>query len=60
MKRHLKIILRYFQVNLASAVEYRASFLMQAFGMALSNATFVFFWWVAFSQVGGRIGGYDF
>jgi len=60
MKRHLRIMLKYFQVNLASAMEYRASFLMQAFGMAVSNATFVFFWWVAFSQVGGRIGGYDF
>lgn len=60
MKRHLRIMLRYFQVNLASAMEYRASFLMQAFGMALSNATFVFFWWIAFEQVGGRIGGYDF
>ena len=60
MKRHFKIAFRYFKVNLASAMEYRASFLTQAFGMALSNATFVFFWWVAFSQVGGRIGGYDF
>ena len=60
MKRHWKIILMYFRVNLASAMEYRSSFLLQAFGMALSNATFVFFWWVAFSQVGGRIGGYEF
>ena len=60
MKRHLKIALLYFKVNLASAMEYRASFLTQAFGMALSNATFIFFWWVAFSQVGGRIGGYEF
>ncbi len=60
MKRHLKIAMQYFKVNLASAMEYRSSFLMQAFGMAISNATFVFFWWVAFSQVGGRIGGYEF
>jgi len=60
MKRHLKIAFLYFKVNLASAMEYRSSFLMQAFGMALSNATFVFFWWIAFSQVGGKIGGYDF
>ncbi len=60
MKKHLRIIWKYFQVNLASAMEYRSSFWMQSLGMALSNATFVFFWWVAFSQVGGRIGGYDF
>lgn len=60
MRRHLKIIARYFKVNLSSAMEYRASFLMQAAGMALSNGTFVFFWWVAFSQIGGRIAGYEF
>lgn len=28
--------------------------------MALSNGSLVFFWWVAFSQIGGNIGGYDF
>ena len=60
MKRHLKIALLYFKVNLAAAMEYRSVFFTQAFGMAVSNATFVFFWWVAFSQVGGQIGGYDF
>ncbi|NLG25474.1 MAG: hypothetical protein GX558_08970 [Clostridiales bacterium] len=60
MKKHLKIALRYFKVNLMASMEYRASFLSQALGMALSNGTFVFFWWVAFEQIGGRIGGYDF
>jgi ABC-2 type transport system permease protein len=47
-------------MNLASALEYRASFLMQAFGMALSNSSFIFFWWIAFSHVGGEIAGYSF
>jgi len=28
--------------------------------MALSNSTFIFFWWIAFSQVGGMIAGYSF
>ncbi len=50
----------YFKLNLSSALEYRASFFMAAFGMALSNGSFVFFWWIAFEQIGGRIGGYDF
>jgi ABC-2 type transport system permease protein len=47
-------------MNLASALEYRTSFIVQAFGMALSNSSFIFFWWIAFSQVGGLIAGYSF
>ena len=47
-------------MNLASAMEYRTSFFVQAFGMALSNSTFIFFWWIAFSQVGGMIADYSF
>ena len=47
-------------MNLSSALEYRASFISQAFGMALSNSTFIFFWWIAFSHVGGQIAGYSF
>lgn len=50
----------YFKLNLSSALEYRASFFASAFGMALSNSTFIFFWWIAFDQIGGRIGGYNF
>jgi ABC-2 type transport system permease protein len=60
MKKHLKIAACYFRLNLASALEYRASFLSQAFGMALSNSAFIFFWWIAFQQIGGRIAGYSF
>lgn len=60
LKSTLILIGLYFKVNLTSALEYRSSFLIQAFGMALSNGSFVFFWWVAFSQIGRPIGGYDF
>jgi len=60
MKKHLKIFFCYFRLNLASALEYRASFFIQAFGMALSNSTFIFFWWIAFSRMGGSIAGYSF
>ncbi|MCL1963643.1 MAG: ABC-2 family transporter protein [Firmicutes bacterium] len=60
MRKHLRIFACYFRLNLASALEYRASFFMQAFGMALSNSSFIFFWWVAFRQIGGAIAGYSF
>ena len=60
MKKHFKIFACYFRLNLASALEYRASFISQAFGMALSNSTFLFFWWIAFQQIGGAIAGYEY
>ena len=60
MRKHLKIFACYFVLNLASALEYRANFVTQAFGMALSNSSFIFFWWIAFNQLGGRIAGYSF
>lgn len=60
LKSIFRLIGLYFKVNLASAMEYRGSFLLQAFGMALSNGSFIFFWWIAFQQIEGTIGGYDF
>jgi len=60
MRKHLKILRCYFRINLASALEYRSSFFIQAFGMALSNSSFIFFWWIAFGQIGGGIAGYTF
>lgn len=60
MRKHLKIFACYFRLNLASALEYRAGFFSQAFGMALSNSSFIFFWWIAFGQIGGAIAGYTF
>jgi len=60
VKKHLKIFSVYFKLNFASSLEYRASFISQAFGMALSNSSFIFFWWIAFRQIGGSIAGYTF
>ena len=60
MRKHFKIFVCYFKLNLASALEYRASFFTQAFGMALNNSAFIFFWWIAFKQIGGAIAGYSF
>jgi len=60
MTKHLKIFGNYFKLNFASALEYRASFISQAFGMALSNSSFIFFWWIALGQLGGKVAGYSF
>lgn len=60
MKKHLKIMACYFRLNLSSALEYRSSFLIQTLGMALNNSAFIFFWWVAFGQLGQEIAGYSF
>ncbi|WP_426347932.1 ABC transporter permease [Alloiococcus sp. CFN-8] len=59
VKKSLKLIGNYFKFNLSSAMEYRGSFLMQIFGMMINNASFIFFWWMLFDNV-GDIGGYGF
>lgn len=59
-KRNLCLIGQYFKFNLASAMEYRGSFWLQVFGMAINNASFIFFWWVAFTKIGTAVAGYTF
>lgn len=59
-KKHIKLIGKYFAFNLSALTEYRTSFIVQVFGMALNNASFAFFWWVLFDKVGTEIGGYGF
>ena len=49
VKKHIKLIFKYFAFNLSALAEYRTSFIVQVFGMALNNASFAFFWWVLFS-----------
>ncbi len=56
---HLRLIWDYFRTNLASAMEYRVSFLMQAVGMAINDVFFLFFWWMVFQQ-SSSLGGYGF
>lgn len=60
VKRNLLLIGQYFRFNLSSAMEYRGSFWLQVFGMAISNASFAFFWWVAFGKIGDAVAGYTF
>ncbi len=40
----------YFRANLSMAMEYRANFIIQVFGMVLNDALWVLFWWLFFRQ----------
>ncbi|MDT8717485.1 ABC-2 family transporter protein [Clostridium sp. 19966] len=59
VRKSIKLMLYYFKFNISSVMEYRASFLIQSFGMILNNSAFIFFWWILFSNV-KNIGGYGF
>lgn len=59
IRRHLWLFAAYSRLNLAAVMEYRTSFLVQVFGMALNNASFVFFWRIVYARV-PVIAGYDF
>lgn len=60
VRKHIRLVFKYFTFNLSALAEYRTSFFIQVFGMALNNASFAFFWWVLFDKLGGGIGGYGF
>jgi len=53
------LIGKYIRFNLAAAMEYRVSFVIQVLGMALNNSAFIFFWLLLFDKV-GDINGYGF
>lgn len=59
VRKNIKLIGKYFLLNLSGAMEYRASFLIQVIGMALNNSAFLVFWWLLFDKM-GNIGGYSF
>lgn len=59
VKKHLKLLKQYFIFNLKCSLEYRASFIIQVIGMIINNSSFLFFWWVLYSNV-DTIGGYTF
>jgi len=48
-----------FSANLQAVIEYRASFLVQVFGMMLNNAAFAAFWGALIARA-GKVGGYGF
>ena len=49
----------YVRFNLSAGMEYRVSFLMQVFGMALNNAAFLVFWAILYDRL-DSIKGYGF
>jgi ABC-2 type transport system permease protein len=59
IRKHARLFAAYFRFNLAAVMEYRASFLMQVFGMALNNASFIFFWRIVYTRV-PAVAGYEF
>ncbi len=54
--RFLGVLVR---LNLASAMEYRASFISQIVGMVINNSIMLLFWFFFFDRF-GEVRGYDF
>jgi ABC-2 type transport system permease protein len=50
MKRELRFLLALWKANLQGAMEFRASFLLQIFGMVINNLLYFAFWPVFFSH----------
>ena len=48
--KHLKLLKEYAKISLASAMEYRGSFLMQTVTMIVNDAIWIVFWWIFFSK----------
>lgn len=59
VKKHIKLLSKYFLFNLKCSLEYRVSFITQIIGMVINNSSFLFFWWVIYSKV-SSIKGYTF
>ena len=59
VKRHLRLLGKYFIFNLKCSLQYRTSFIMQVIGMIINNSSFLFFWWVIYQNV-NSIKGYGF
>lgn len=55
---HLRLLGKFLLLNLQGAMEYRASFLLQACFMMLNNLVFLGFWWLFFERF-DQVGGWD-
>lgn len=58
LKHELRFLRALTAVNLASAMEYRASFISQILGMFLNNGIYFVFWLIFFDRF-GRVRGYE-
>ena len=55
--RALRLLGRYFRVNLAANTAYPIPFAIQVVAMAANNAMFIAFWAILFEAIGAPIGG---
>ena len=58
--RTLRLLARYFRVNLAANTAYPVPFAIQVVAMAANNAMFLAFWAILFEAIGAPIAGYTF
>lgn len=58
LKRELLFVRSLIVVNVASAMEYRVSFISQVVGMALNNGIYFVFWLIFFDKF-GNVRGYE-
>lgn len=58
IRREIGFILHLIRLNLASSMEYRASFLMQAVGMFINNGIYFVFWLLFFDRF-EQVRGYE-
>ena len=59
LRAYARFLAAAFSANVQAVVEYRASFLVQVFGMMLNNGAFALFWGALLART-GPIGGYAF
>ena len=58
--RTLRLLARYFRVNLAANTAYPVPFAIQVVAMAANNAMFLAFWAILFEAIDAPIAGYTF
>ena len=58
--RTLRLLVRYFRVNLAANTAYPVPFAIQVVAMAANNAMFIAFWAILFQAIEAPIRGYTF
>jgi len=59
VKKHLNLAWEMIKLNIASAMEYRASFLIQVLGMIVNDVGLIFLWLIFFQKF-PVVGGWDF
>lgn len=60
IRAHTRFLWDYVKANFLVALEYRATFVMQIFGMMLNDAMWVGFWWIYFTRFQVLQGGWRY